>query len=230
MSNVNKLTEDFDTATDGRAARWEAHRTARNQELLKLARKAVHKLGPQVSMEEIANHAKTSKPVYYRYFGDKEGLRQALGAMIINDFRRRVIAAGLAKDDESSALHAMVTAYLELAANSPNLYFFVTAVRPEAAFGAAAGAKAVQDESVGALNDFFEEVTGLISERITRLYAANASSAAINLWPRAALGMVRAAGEQWLRQPDTEAKPSLEQLANELSSWLAYGIAATPKA
>ncbi|WP_313814573.1 TetR/AcrR family transcriptional regulator [Glutamicibacter sp.] len=227
---MNKLTEDFDAAPDGRAARWEAHRTARHQELLKLARKAVHKLGPQVSMEDIANHAKTSKPVYYRYFGDKDGLRQALGAMVINDFRRRVISAGLAKDDEASALHAMVTAYLELAANSPNLYFFVTATPPEAVLNGTAGAKFTEDESAGALNDFFEEVTGLISERITRLYASNASSAAINLWPRAALGMVRAAGEQWLRQPPSEQKPSLEELAEELTGWLAYGIAATTKA
>ena len=222
MSNVNNLTEDFDTVTDGRASRWEAHRTARHEELLKLARKAVHKLGPQVSMEDIAAHAKTSKPVYYRYFGDKEGLRQALSAMVINDFRQRVIAAGLAKEDEASALHAMVTAYLQLAANSPNLYFFVTAPRPETSSNS--------DESSGALNDFFEEVTALINERISKLYANSTGTAAITLWPRAALGMVRAAGEQWLRQPASEQKPLLEELAQELTSWLAYGIAANKKA
>ncbi|KLI87897.1 TetR family transcriptional regulator [Arthrobacter sp. YC-RL1] len=216
MSNVNKITEVFDPAADGRASRWEAHRTARHEELLKLARKAVHQLGPQVSIQEIANHAKTSKPVYYRYFGDKEGLRQALGAMVINDFRQRVIAAGLAKQDEASALHAMVTAYLELAANSPNLYFFVTAVPRDS--GAA-------DDASGALNDFFEEISSLIAQRLTGLPAA-AGATAISLWPRAALGMVRAAGEQWLRQPESGGKPSLAALADELSRWLVHGIAA----
>ncbi|WP_279403359.1 TetR family transcriptional regulator [Arthrobacter sp. JCM 19049] len=29
--------------------------------------------GPQASMDDIAAHGNTSKPVYYRYFGDKEG-------------------------------------------------------------------------------------------------------------------------------------------------------------
>ena len=215
MSYVNKITGEIDRETDGRAARWEAHRTARHEELLKLARKAVHKLGPQVSMEDIAGHAKTSKPVYYRYFGDKEGLRQALSAMVINDFRERVIAAGQAKEDEVSALHAMVSAYLELATNSPNLYFFVTSAP-----------RSAEDEAAGALTTFFEEASALISERLLRLYDQQATTA-LDLWPRAALGMVRAAGERWLRQPDSEQKPSLESLAEELTNWLAYGIAST---
>ncbi|CBT75829.1 MULTISPECIES: TetR/AcrR family transcriptional regulator [Glutamicibacter] len=213
---MNKITEEIDRETDGRAARWEAHRTARHEELLKLARKAVHKLGPQVSMEDIAGHAKTSKPVYYRYFGDKEGLRQALSAMVINDFRKRVIAAGQAKEDEGSALHAMVSAYLELATNSPNLYFFVTSAP-----------RSAEDEAAGALTTFFEEASALISERLLRLYDQQATTATLDLWPRAALGMVRAAGERWLRQPDSEQKPSLESLAEELTNWLAYGIAST---
>ncbi|MFJ2621694.1 TetR/AcrR family transcriptional regulator [Glutamicibacter sp. NPDC087344] len=219
---MNKITEVFDTATDGRAARWEAHRTARYQELLKLARKAVHKLGPQASIQEIATYAHTSKPVYYRYFGDKEGLRQALGALVITDFRQRVIAAGLAKTDEASALHAMVTAYLELAANSPNLYFFVTASPRDTALAGPA-ADTAQDASAGALNDFFDDVSSLIAERLSKLPAAESS--AISLWPRAALGMVRAAGEQWLCLPEGAGKPSLNNLADELTSWLAYGIA-----
>ncbi|MGX1590481.1 TetR/AcrR family transcriptional regulator [Glutamicibacter sp. NPDC055491] len=213
---MNKITEEIDRETDGRAARWEAHRTARHEELLKLARKAVHKLGPQVSMEDIAGHAKTSKPVYYRYFGDKEGLRQALSAMVINDFRKRVIAAGQAKEDEVSALHAMVSAYLGLATNSPNLYFFVTSAP-----------RSAEDEAAGALTTFFEEASALISERLLRLYDQQATTATLDLWPRAALGMVRAAGERWLRQPDSEQKPSLESLAEELTNWLAYGIAST---
>ncbi len=216
MSNVNKITEVIDGETDGRAMRWQAHRTARHEELLKLARKAVHKLGPQVSMEDIASHAKTSKPVYYRYFGDKEGLRQALSAKVINDFRDRIIAAALAKDQELNSLHAMVTAYLELATNSPNLYYFVTGAQ-----------RSTDDESAGALNDFFDEASELISVRLLRLYDQNATAAALGFWPRAALGMVRAAGEQWLRQPDSNSKPSLETMAQEITNWLAYGIAST---
>ncbi|MGO2052288.1 TetR/AcrR family transcriptional regulator [Glutamicibacter sp. 287] len=219
---MNKITPDIDSATDGRSARWQAHRSQRHEELLKLARKAVHKLGPQVSMEEIAAHAKTSKPVYYRYFGDKEGLRQALGAVVISDFRDSIIAAGLAEGDEAGALRAMVTAYLELAKGSPNLYFFVTAQTPDvltAPDRAATG-------STGVLNAFFDEVTSLMNERLSAHFAAHTltPSNATALWPRAALGMIRSAGELWLRQPDAPGKPSLNELAEALSGWLTHGI------
>ncbi|WP_404291291.1 TetR/AcrR family transcriptional regulator [Glutamicibacter arilaitensis] len=219
---MNKITPDNDSATDGRSARWQAHRSQRHQELLKLARKAVHKLGPQVSMEEIAAHANTSKPVYYRYFGDKEGLRQALGAVVISDFRDSIIAAGLAEGDEAGALRAMVTAYLELAKGSPNLYFFVTAQTPDVLImpdRAATG-------STGALNAFFDEVTSLMNERLSAHFASHTltPSKATALWPRAALGMIRSAGELWLRQPDAPDKPSLNELAQALGAWLTHGI------
>ncbi|MFC3184866.1 helix-turn-helix domain-containing protein [Pseudoglutamicibacter albus] len=63
---------------DGRATRWEDHRRQRREELLIAARRAIHHGGPQLSMDEIAAAAQTSKSVYYRYFGDKDGLRAAI--------------------------------------------------------------------------------------------------------------------------------------------------------
>lgn len=216
---MNKITLEIDSATDGRAARWEAHRSLRHEELLKLARKAVHKLGPQLSMDDIAAHAKTSKPVYYRYFGDKEGLRQALGAVVIGAFRDRIIAAGLAEGDEAGALHAMVTAYLELAQSSPNVYFFVTAQPADHSNSQLAQATVV-------LNAFFDEITVLMNERLTAHYAQHTTVAprVTGLWPRAALGMVRSAGEAWLHQPAGPDKPTLNELADALTSWLTRGI------
>lgn len=60
-------------AVDGRASRWQSHREERRRELIKSARKAVHALGSEASMEDIAAAAGTSKSVFYRYFGDKAG-------------------------------------------------------------------------------------------------------------------------------------------------------------
>lgn len=225
MSNVKNISAGIDGAGDGRAARWERHRSERRLELLSLARKAIHHLGPQASMDDIAAHANTSKPVYYRYFGDKEGLRQALSEVVIGDFRQQVIAAGQAQEAESSALHAMVTAYLQLAQSSPNIYFFVTAQSSDAL----TAPNAVEEDSTRVLGAFFDEITRLISERLWA-YAGKGteqSSGAVALWPRAALGMVRAAGELWLRQPADEHRPTLEELAEALCSWLTHGIAST---
>ena len=107
-----------DTGTDRRSARWDAHRTARRIELIKLARRAIHELGPNASMEDIAAHANTSKPVFYRYFGDKDGLRHAVGEFVIKRFRAGVIAAGRKSNGNGEALHAMMLAYLQMASNS----------------------------------------------------------------------------------------------------------------
>jgi AcrR family transcriptional regulator len=216
-----------DTPGDGRSARWDTHRAARRLELIKLARRTIHLQGPGASMEDIAAQASTSKSVFYRYFGDKEGLRQALGAYVITNFRAQVIAAASKSSGEGDALHAMVLAYLQMASTSPNIYFFVTAnpvtdlltdpaVKPDPASGS------------GALNDFFDELTAMMRTRMHSYMGIGQgqhASAALELWPRASIGMVRAAGELWLRAPDTPERPGIEELAASITSWLTHGVA-----
>lgn len=225
MSNVNKISAAVPSLGDGRAARWERHRSERRAELLAMARKAIHHLGPQASMDDIATHANTSKPVYYRYFGDKEGLRQALGEVVIDDFRQHVLAAGRSQQAEAGALHAMVTAYLQLAQRSPNIYFFVTAQPTDVLTAPHTAA----DDSTRVLGAFFDEITLIMTERVAAYFGQQPDSGhpAVALWPRAALGMVRSAGEIWLRQPDDAHRPTLEELADALGTWLTHGIAST---
>ena len=79
------------TARDGRSVRWDRHRAERRLELVRAARSAVHALGAHASMEEIASHAGTSKTVYYRYFGDREGLRLAVSERVTAHMERRLL-------------------------------------------------------------------------------------------------------------------------------------------
>ncbi|GAA1879380.1 TetR/AcrR family transcriptional regulator [Paeniglutamicibacter psychrophenolicus] len=213
-------------AGDGRSARWDAHRAARRLELIKLARHTIHRLGPGASMEEIAAQANTSKSVFYRYFGDKEGLRQALGQYVITNFRTEVISAALKSSGEGDALHAMVLAYLQMAATSPNIYFFVTASPATDVLTDPAGAGGqVRD---GALNDFFEDLATMMRERMHAYMGVGPgeqASPALELWPRASIGMVRAAGELWLRAPEGPGRPGIEELARSLTLWLTHGVA-----
>ncbi|MGL3807218.1 TetR/AcrR family transcriptional regulator [Paeniglutamicibacter sp. R2-26] len=219
-------SQQLETSGDGRSARWDAHRAARRLELIKLARRAIHQLGPNASMDDIAAQANTSKSVFYRYFGDKDGLRHAVGEYVIKKFRAGVIAAGRNSSNTGDALHAMMLAYLQMAANSPNIYFFVTAGPSTDVLTDPAGVGGkVRD---GALNDFFEELTSMMRERMHSymgIAPGESASPALELWPRASIGMVRAAGELWLRAPDDGQRPGIEELARSLTGWLTHGVA-----
>ncbi|MFD5277760.1 TetR/AcrR family transcriptional regulator [Pseudarthrobacter sp. NPDC058362] len=206
-------------ATDGRSSRWQSHREERRRELIKAARRAVHALGSDANMEDIAGAAGTSKSVFYRYFGDKAGLQQAVGEVVLDQMQRRIREAAQTAQTPREGLLAMVAAYLQMAATSPNVYTFVTrhgATEPD---GAAASAT-----DSGALGHFFEAVAEMIAAPM-RSHLGGGNEAVIGYWPKAAIGLVRNAGEQWLNTPDSPAKPGQEAMARLITAWLCVGIA-----
>ena len=207
------------TAIDGRAARWQSHREERRRELIKSARKAVHALGSDASMEDIAAAAGTSKSVFYRYFGDKAGLQQAVGEVVISQMQRRIQEAAQSAQTPREGLLAMVSAYLQMAETSPNVYTFVTTYSTGEP-GTATGGMA----ATGALGHFFEEVRDMIA-RPMRAHLGTGKEAVIGYWPTAAIGLVRNAGEQWLATPESPGKPDQETMARQITAWLCVGIA-----
>ncbi|CAN7379657.1 TetR/AcrR family transcriptional regulator [Arthrobacter sp. LjRoot14] len=207
------------SAIDGRAARWQSHREERRRELIKSARKAVHALGSDASMEDIAAAAGTSKSVFYRYFGDKAGLQQAVGEVVISQMQRRIQEAAQGAQTPREGLLAMVSAYLQMAETSPHVYTFVTAYsagEPATTTGGMA--------ATGALGHFFEEVRDMIA-RPMRAHLGAGKEAVIGYWPTAAIGLVRNAGEQWLATPESPGKPDQETMARQITAWLCVGIA-----
>ena len=208
-----------DSPVDGRAARWQSHREERRRDLIKSARKAVHALGSDASMEDIAAAAGTSKSVFYRYFGDKAGLQQAVGEVVLSQMQRRIQEAAQSAQSPREGLLAMVSAYLQMAETSPNVYTFVTTHSAGDA-GAASGSMA----TAGALGHFFEEVRDMIA-RPMREHLGAGKEAVIGYWPTAAIGLVRNAGEQWLGTPASLGKPDQEAMARQITAWLCVGIA-----
>lgn len=218
---MNTAVKQDTPSQDGRSVRWEAHRTERRTALIRAARRAVHTLGAQASMEEIAASSGTSKSVYYRYFGDKSGLQQAMGEVVINQMQDKILAAGRSADSPRSGLRAMVSAYLQMAQTSPNVYAFVT--------GSAAGeAPGTSEPGVAvALSHFFANISKMMDHAVQAYLEGHDSGsmtqAAAGFWPIAALGMVRAAGERWLATPEPD-RPTEAEMTDQLTAWLFDGI------
>lgn len=203
---------------DGRAERWSAHRTSRRKELVRAARHAVHRLGPDASMEEIAAAAGTSKPVFYRYFGDKSGLQRAVGEAVAERMQAKLQQAAEIATTEHDGLRAMVDVYLQMAESSPNVYAFVTR---------SAGPDTAGQDAMPV--HFFAAVTAMIEaplrHHLESRGGAGVDLAAASFWPPAAIGMVRAAGERWLRTPPGAGRPAREAMTDQITGWLWAGIA-----
>jgi AcrR family transcriptional regulator len=200
---------------DGRSTRWADHRAARRTELAHVARRAVHHHGPDVSMDEIAAEAGTSKSIVYRYFRDKSGLQAAVGEVVLEQMHARLDQAVSTAVTPRDGLRSMIGAYLEMVEGSPNVYWFVT--RP-----------AAEDASVS-LGRFLDAIATIIARPFVQLASGRgpAGSAVVghvaDVWAAGAVGFVKGAGDWWLAHRDDPDAPSRDELAERVTTWLWAG-------
>jgi len=222
---------------DGRSTRWEDHREARRAELVRVARRVVHHTGPDVSMDDIATAAGTSKSIVYRYFTDKDGLQLAVAAAVVADIRDALDAAATGASTPRDALRGMVDTYLAMIESSPHVYAFVT--------------------RGGSVGHFLDSVTALVAAPFVRALGADGGTRpdasrpdasgpdasgpdasgpdasgpdasgpdASGLWAAGAVGFVRGAGERWLAARDEPGggAPDRADVATQVTAWLWAG-------
>ncbi|GCD19807.1 hypothetical protein CTKZ_13690 [Cellulomonas algicola] len=229
------LPDAHDLPVDGRSTRWADHREARRAELVRIARRTVHHHGPDVSMEEIAAAAATSKSIVYRYFTDKTGLQIAVAEAVVLQIQGALEGVLRVSPTPREGLRAMVAVYLEMIESSPNVYAFVT--------------RDGSVESGGPLGHFLDSVTALVAAPFARGLTQEqpdgrrtarrpeaapdetapvdddeaARVALAEAWAAGAVGFVRGAGEWWLAHRDQPGAPDREALTAQVAAWLWAG-------
>jgi AcrR family transcriptional regulator len=206
---------------DGRSTRWDDHRTARRAQLVRAARKAVHRIGPGASMDEIAAEAGTSKSIVYRYFDDKAGLRVAVAATVVATMHDALRQAAAAAPTPLAAMRAMVRVYLEMIEQSPNVYWFVTRTAIGGNGPASDGATESPEAPLGA---YLDSVIELVAEPFAKAVHVSPTTAAA--WAAGAVGFVRGAGEWWLAHASTSGaagRLTREELTEQVTMWLWNG-------
>jgi AcrR family transcriptional regulator len=196
---------------DGRSARWTAHRAARRDELIDAAIVAVCRHGASVGMDQIAAVAKTSKPVIYRYFADKDDLYRAITQRVAGQVLETLAAVMAAKPEPKPLLHAGIDAYLGLLEANPELYRFVAQhpLLPETEPGKPTDFRGIAAALLaGQMEDDLREL-GLSPQRA-------------HPWAECIVGFLDASAAWWL---DHREEMTREELADYLSSLLWGGAA-----
>jgi AcrR family transcriptional regulator len=186
---------------DGRAARWTEHRIARREELIDAAVAAVNRYGSEVGMDQIAATARTSKPVIYRYFSDKNDLYRAVGQRVIEQVVKALRSVP-ADSDPQLLMRAGIDSYLQLLADNPQLFRFITQSRllHEARAGEPTAA-----EFSGPVADVLSLALG------EQLRGLGLDPAGARPWGEAVVGFIRAASLWWLDNPDTMTREELSE-------------------
>lgn len=191
---------------DGRAARWEAHNAERRRKLVAAALRAIRKHGAGVGMDEIAHVAGTSKPVFYRHFGDKAGLYEAVVDWV-NQFiwDRLELERPNQEIDPRHLVHSLADTYLTLVEEDPEVYQFVIN-RPTG-----------DDASDHPVWGITTRIGNRVSEIMrTWLQTHGLDDEPANIWGHGVVGFTWATADRWiitdLRRPRPEVVAYIEGL------------------
>jgi AcrR family transcriptional regulator len=172
-------------AADGRRLRWTEHRAQRRAGFVAAGAEAIDRFGPGASAEQIAEVAGVSRTVLYRYFRDREDLRQAIADHVV----RAVVDSVLPKLQLSaeSTPREVITAAVDVIVGwldeHPNLYHFLRSRRTGASLDSVEGTLA---DNVAALLKSMMMIFGIDSEQ--------AEPGAYGI-----VGFVESAGSWWLQ-------------------------------
>ncbi|WP_370063187.1 TetR/AcrR family transcriptional regulator [Mycobacterium sp. MAA66] len=111
---------------DARSERWREHRKKVREEIVDAAFRAIDRLGPNVSVREIAEEAGTAKPKIYRHFADKSDMFSQIGERMRDMLWAAVIPSiDIENDSTGDIIGRAVEHYVDLVDQHPNVVRFL---------------------------------------------------------------------------------------------------------
>jgi AcrR family transcriptional regulator len=189
-------------AQDGRRARWTEHRRARREDLVAAAVEAVRAAGPDFAVDDVARSAGVSKTVIYRYFTDKDELVDAVLERISTGILLPRLLGEIAVEhpDDRASLRAVITAFVSLVEDEPELYRFAYAQ---------AGRSGRADLVATTEHEIAEALAAVMS---ARLADAGRPPGGARTWAYGVVGMVQLAAHWWSTARTVPATELVEQL------------------
>ena len=177
-------------------------RDERRGALLDAAERAIRRVGPGASMDEIAAEAGITKPILYSHFGDKAGLVRALAGRVADQLNRTVGEALSSSGEPRAVVSSTIEAFCTFIESETELYrFLVQTARLESD---AAGPRL--------LTDIGSQISVTLGGALRR---AGADSGAAEPWAFAIVGMTFGGAAWWL-QRRTMAKDDLVEYLTRL--------------
>jgi AcrR family transcriptional regulator len=182
-------------------------RDERRTELLDAAERAIRRVGPHASMEEIAAEAGITKPILYSHFGDKAGLICALAGRVASQLNDAVSEALTRSVEPSEVVSSTIAAFCTFIEDEPELYRFLVQ-----------SAKYESDRTGPRLiSDIGNQIAVTLGSGLRR---AGADSGAAEPWAYAIVGMTFAGAGWWLDRRSM----SKDDLVGYLSQLLWSGL------
>jgi AcrR family transcriptional regulator len=165
-----------------------ASRAERREQLLDATDRAVRAGGPETSMAAIAAEAGITKPILYREFGDKGGLYRALIERHAESLLAELRVALGTRGGTRARTRATVEAYLLMLDEHEESYRFLMA-----------GEAATEPSVAGLVASFEQRFGDELARGLRFTLGIGEDDPQADIWAHGIAGLVRGAGDWWLR-------------------------------
>jgi AcrR family transcriptional regulator len=195
------------TAQPSAPVRRRRDRTARREELLAAADRVVRRLGPDASMDAIAAEAGITKPILYRFFGDKRELHAALAERYMEELYRESNEVMVTRTRPHRRIADGIDAFLRAVEREPQMFRFVRYVQ--------------EDGTAGSAGDVLRRHVAYIADATRRDFERfGLDSTAADAVAHGLVGMMQFTASWWLENRDVPR----ERLVAQLTDWLWEGF------